>query len=244
LIPSEGTGGVAGTVAIGLGTVADQIPIKDLVPEESRIGDYTVIRDKMERNLALPDKVHRYATHEAGHLIYLIRTKLLVSPPDAIYEGPTIYCEYGEIKGYIAAVTSKTISATHRSFDYGNDGLFEKLALVAAAAGVFEETLLGADEDTETAIQGDKAELYKHCKKARLEDGIEFEGLLLWGFAQRETTKWIQAERTDVDCLMEIARQVILKNCFKSKVDLSGVNFAASLRHPEVSSLLLRLLFE
>lgn len=43
--------------------MTDQIPITDLVPEELRTDNYHAIRDKMERNLVLPEKLQRYALH-------------------------------------------------------------------------------------------------------------------------------------------------------------------------------------
>lgn len=220
----------------------NEISINDLVPPDMRVrDDYRTVRDVMKRNLADQNKVSRYATHESGHLIYLVKTGLVSSAEDAVFAGPTIYWEGGVVKHFMAAVTSKHVRLSDKNLDYTKE-LLDKISLAATAAGVFEEMLLGADDNTAKATEGDKHTFYEHCYKAR-EDGI-FNGRLLWDSAYLETTEWVQKHRADVEALVGIAKQVIFKKCFGLKVELSSKDFAVNHPHDVVSSLLLRLLFE
>ncbi len=80
-----------------------QIPITDLVQEELRKRkDYDTVRGKMEENLARPDKVKRYATHESGHLLYLIKTGLFGLVPS--YEQETTVKTWELINFSLAAI--------------------------------------------------------------------------------------------------------------------------------------------
>lgn len=220
-----------------------EIPIRDLVPDEMRSGnEYDVIRGNMERNLARPDKVERYATHESGHLIYLIKTGLISQPKDAVFAGPTIYLEDGEVRQFSAAVTSNRIRLTDETLEY-TEAILEKAALASAAASEFEKELLGADEDTEKAETGDKGTLFKHCHKAKRRNGIEFQAYTLWPFAQCQTRAWLQENRSECAKLVSISNQVVFSRCFGSRVDLLKADFSIHLPH-EVATLLLQLLFE
>jgi hypothetical protein len=132
--------------------MTDQIPITDLVSKGLQTDDYRAIRDKMERNLACPDKVNRYATHESGHLIYLIKTGLISRPKDAVLAPPTIYLDDkdGSVRQFSAAVSSQRLRLTDKTLVYTGE-LLEKASLAAAAASEFEKALLGEDEDTAKA---------------------------------------------------------------------------------------------
>ena len=201
-----------------------RIPITDHVPKEMQDDGYRAIRDKMELNLARTDKLDRYATHESGHLIYLIKTGLLTCPQDAIFEGPTLYLKDGEVREFSAAVSSKRIRLTDDSLVY-TQAILEKVSLASAAASEFEKELLGADEVTETAANGDKGTLFDHCKKARHDD-VEFEGITLWSSAQSETRKWVHENRTEVDQLVSVSKQVIFIRCFGINLELSAADIS------------------
>jgi hypothetical protein len=219
------------------------IPISDLVPEESRKGkDYDAVRSKMEENLARPDKVNRYATHESGHLLYLIKTGFILNPSDAIFATPTIYFEDGCVRQFSAAVSSERLRLTDKSLVYTEE-LLEKASLAAAAASEFEKALLGEDEDTATAEAGDKATLFMHCYKAMRQTG-SFQGHTLWPSAQRETAKWLRENRTEVEGLIGIARQIVFSRCFGLKVELSKADFDATQEQSEIVAVLLQLLLE
>jgi hypothetical protein len=228
--------------------MADQIPIRDLVPKELRKGEnYDAVRGKMERNLACPDKVKRYATHESGHLLYLIKTGLISSPKDAIFEPPTIYLDDdGNVLQFSAAVSSNRIRLTDNTLVYTEEILY-KASLASAAASEFEKALLGEDEDTAKAEAGDKGTLFLHCYKAMRQDGKlqgRFEGHTLWPSAQHLTAGWLQEDRTEVKGLTGIAKQIVLNQCFGLKMELSQTDFEASQRHTEIVAVLIQLLLE
>jgi hypothetical protein len=222
----------------------NRIPINDLVHEELRKGkDYDTARGKMEENLARPEKVNRYATHETGHLLYLMKTDLISSPTDAIFAGPTIYIDdEGGVRQFSAAVSSQRLRLTDKTLVY-TDELLEKASLAAAAASEFEKALLGEDEDTAKAEAGDKGTLFEHCYKAMRQDG-RFQGHTLWPYAQRETSAWLQENRAGVEGLVGIAKQIVFNRCFGLKVELSQKDFEASQRHTEIVAVLLQLLLE
>jgi len=192
-----------------------EIAIDDLVPQELRArDDYKRICEKMKQNLRREEKLHRYATHEAGHFIYLERQGFLATPEDAIFRGPTIYYENDEIRHFSAAVTSKRISL----FDdhvYTEDFL-KQLALVAAAGGVFERAQLGKDEDTDSGDGGDKYLLFQHCHKAMREFGLPFLGYTLWSSAQREVADDPRNTGTKIEQRLDMVRSVIRLRCFTS----------------------------
>jgi hypothetical protein len=220
------------------------IPISDLVPEELRKGkEYDAVRGKMEENLARPDKVNRYATHESGHLLYLIKTGLISKPNDAIFAGPTIYLEDGCVWQFSAAVSSKRLRLTDSALVYTEE-ILNKAALAAAAASEFEKALLGEDEDTTKAETGDKTTLFKHCHKARSKNGIEFQGFTLWPSAQRETAKWFRENRAEVEGLIGIAKQIVVNRCFGLKAELSKADVDATQEQSEIVAVLLQLLLE
>jgi hypothetical protein len=220
------------------------IPIDDLVPQELRKGEeYDAVRSKMEKNFARPDKVNRYATHESGHLLYLIKTGLISNTKDAVFATPTIYLEDGRVRQFSAAVASNRLRLTDKTLVYTEE-LLEKASLAAAAASEFEKALLGEDEDTTKAQTGDKTTLLEHCHKAKSRNGIEFRGFTLWPSAQRETAKWLRENRAEVEGLIGIAKQIVLNRCFGLKVELSQTDFEASQRHTEIVAVLLQLLLE
>jgi hypothetical protein len=221
-----------------------KITINDLVPEELRKGiEYNSVRDKMEQNLARPDKVNRYATHETGHLLYLIKTGFILNLNDAIFAGPTIYLEDGCVGQFSAAVSSKRLRLTDNTLVYTEE-ILNKAALAAAAASEFEKALLGEGEDTTKAETGDKTTLFKHCHKARSKNGIEFQGFTLWPTAQRETSAWPRENRAEVEGLVGIAKQVVFNRCFGLKAALSKADVDAVQNHSEVLAVLLLLLLE
>src|SRR5712691_7132218 len=159
-----------------------QIPISNNVPKKVQIGEeYSRKLAAMERNLACPKKIDRYATHESGHLLFLLRRDFLGSPWDeeAVYQGPTIFRKDGSIGYFMAAVSSSRISLFDESLVYTRP-LLEKLADVGVAGNVLELEKSVADEETEMARNGDRETFLKHCYKARTRNGITFEGFSMW----------------------------------------------------------------
>lgn len=226
--------------------MTQRIPIRNLVPDEARPNNetYDTILRKMERNLARPDKVNRYATHESGHLLYLIKTGLISQPDDAVFAPPTIYIDDdGDVAQFSAAVSSKHLRLADKTLVYTEE-LLEKASLTAAAASEFEKALLGIDEDTNAAATGDKGMLLKHCHKARRNDGIEFQGLTLWSSAQGATAAWLNENRAEVEALVGIAKQVVFNRCFQLKSELSKADVDAVQSHSEILAVLLLLLLE
>lgn len=217
----------------------NKIPIRNLVPEESRRNNSvcdSVLR-KMEQNLARPDKVTRYATHETGHLLYLIKTGLISNPNDAVFAPPTIYLDDdNDVRQFSAAVSSQRLRLTDKTLVYTEE-LLEKASLAAAAASEFEKALLGADEDTAKAEAGDEATFLSHCHVARGRNDIEFKGRTLWPSAQRKTALWLEENREEVDGLIGIAKQIVFNRCFGLKVELSRADFDATQKHPEYPAL-------
>jgi hypothetical protein len=193
----------------------NEIPIDDLVPQEFRVlDDYKRICEKMKQNLCREDKLHRYATHEAGHFIYLERQGFFPTSADIIFNGPTIYYEDGEIRHFSAAVRSRLISL----FDdrvYTEDYL-KQLALIAAAGGVFERAQLGKDEDTDLGDGGDKYLLFQHCHKAMRQFGLPFLGYTLWYWAQQEVAADPLNTGTEIEQRLDLVRIGIRLRCFKS----------------------------
>jgi hypothetical protein len=192
------------------------IPIddKDVSAEARKTDKYREIRERMERNLALPEKRHRYGTHEAGHLIQLIENGLIDSPDDAVFAGPTIYSDGDEIGYFMAAVTSERIRLSDNSLVYTED-LLNRISLVAAAGTVFETELHGTDEETANAARGDEHHLHKHCYKAFTRFGISFTGYTLWPSAKRQIAERFRQDRDGLELKIEAARPVILAKCFK-----------------------------
>jgi len=191
----------------------EQIPITDLVlPESQVLDDYPKIRAKMGRNLSCSEKVNRYAVHESGHLIYLLRTGLISSVPDARYEGPTIYCEGDTIQYFMAAVTSNKVRLSDKTFVYTKD-ILDKLAYVAVAGTLVERALLGIDEETENASDGDKGTLFKHCYAALERDQIDFEGFTLWT-DKYEEVKNESKGLSEADPLAQQLKKLVFMRCF------------------------------
>jgi hypothetical protein len=221
----------------------NKITIDDRVPKESRKGeDYDAVLSKMEQNLTRPDKVNRYATHETGHLLFLVKTGLISNPSDAIFAPPTIYLEDGCVRQFSAAVSSERLRLTDKALVYTEEFL-EKASLAAAAASEFEKALLGEGEDTATAEAGDKATLFTHCYKAIRQTG-SFQGHTLWSSAQRETARWLRENRTEVEGLIGIAKQIVFNRCFGLKAELSKADFDATQEQSEIVAVLLQLLLE
>lgn len=192
-----------------------ELAIDDLVPQDLRTGDdYKRICEKMKQNLRREDKLHRYATHEAGHFIYLERQGFFPTPADAIFTGPTIYYEDGEIRHFSAAVRSRLISLFDNHV-YTEDYL-KQLALIAAAGGVFERAQLGKDEDTDLGDGGDKYLLFQHCHKAMREFDLPFLGHTLWTWAQREIEVDPRNNGPEIEKRLDLVRPVIRLKCFKS----------------------------
>jgi hypothetical protein len=225
----------------------NKIPISNLVPDESRKGiDYDAVLSKMEENLARLDKVNRYATHESGHLLYLIKTGLISTPPDAVFAGPTIFLEDGCLRNFMAAVSSQRLRLTDKNLVYTEE-LLESASLAAAAASEFEKELLGEDEDTAKAEAGDKGTLFTHCYAAMRQYGAlqgSFKGHTLWPSAQRETAKWLRENRTEVEGLIGIAKQIVFNRCFGLKVEFLKADFDATREQTEIVGVLLPLLLE
>jgi hypothetical protein len=192
----------------------NEIAIDDLVPQKLRTGDdYKRICEKMKQNLRREDKLHRYATHEAGHFIYLERQGFLPTPTDAIFKGPTIYYEDGEIRHFPAAVTSRRISLNNEN-DYTEDYL-KRLARVAVAGGVLERSRLGIDDDSDYGDGGDKYLLFKHCYKAMTKSG-SFLGYTLWSWAQKDVEGDPRNTGTEIEQRLDLVRPIIRLKCFKS----------------------------
>lgn len=195
-------------------TPLSEIPITDLVPlEERERAEYRTILREMKQNLRNPDKVFRYATHEAGHFIYLKKTKLVSSVNDYVYRGPMIYFEDGTIKYFYAGVDSQRVRLSDDNLEYTGK-LLAKLAFVAAAGTVFETLLLGGDEDAAKASGGDEIRLHDFCYKAMVESGIEYRKFTLWPSAYKRVTKYVQKNRPKLDPKVREARKTILEKCF------------------------------
>jgi len=189
------------------------ISIRDLVSEKYRTSkEYFRVRTTMEQNLARSEKIERYATHEAGHFLYLHRTKLIVAPEDAIFEGPTILDEEGEIGYFMAAVRSNRISLSDETLVY-TEALLEDLADASVAGNVFELAKFEADEETKPSATGDFKTLSRHCYKAMTRNGLSYEAFSLWTKAHTRVTKNL-LEASFSDAEIEVAKQVIRKFCF------------------------------
>ena len=196
----------------------ETIAIKDLEPDKPKTKEYSAIRKRMEQNLARPEKLHRYATHEAGHLIYLMRTGLIVSPEEAIFKEPTIYWEDEHIYYFVAAVSSQ--QTTGPTIQYTKEFL-DRLALVAVAANVVEETLLGEDDETAIAREGDKRTLLSHCHRARRQNFVTFEGLTMWPCAREKVVEYLGSNRSELEMLVDLTKPLIFERCFG--LDMSDV---------------------
>jgi hypothetical protein len=185
------------------------VPINDLVPREvraERYDEYCWVRRAMERNLSSPIKIHRYATHESGHLLYMERTGLISSPEDAIFERPTIYFDPVDgFKFFMAAV-----GCSHGTYSLE---CLNKLAQAGVAAGVIEITLLRAGEDTHTAIREDELKFQWRCYDAFWDNGISVEYYRLWE-AARERVKQDVAESSDLESRIDRLRPLVLQRCF------------------------------
>jgi hypothetical protein len=196
--------------------MTEQISINDLVPPEHLVGqvadDYSRIRSTLEENLRNPNKIDRYAAHESGHFLYLERTKLISSPADAVFAGPTIYYQDGAIRYFVAAVTSNKVSLLDTTLVY-TKSLLEKLAYVAVAGTVVERALYNTDEETEMAADGDKYMLFKHCYRAMERDQITFEGHTLWKDKYNTVTQE-NVGLSDNDPTMQLLKKLILVRCF------------------------------
>jgi hypothetical protein len=190
-----------------------KIPINDSVPDTWRGHDYRAIRDRMERNLKDLTKVYRYATHESGHLIYFMKTKLVSSPEDAIYAGPTIYLKNEKIEHYNAAVNSPHTLLSDPALEITQD-LLDKLALAAFAGGAIERAFLGEDEDTANAMDGDENRLHSFCYKGMTDFEIPFDGYGLWSSARRLVEDDVLKNRADIASKVENARRIVLGRCF------------------------------
>jgi hypothetical protein len=192
--------------------MAQQIPIRDLVSEEFRTGDYPTIRATMEKNLTRPEKIDRYATHESGHLLFFLRRGLM-SPSEAIYGRPTILrLQDGSIGYFVAGVTSSRISLLDKTLVYDMP-LLEKLADIGVAGNVLELNKYDVDEETEIGVKGDFKTFFDHCYEARARNAVKFEAYSMWTNAFGRVQTELR-ENPLPDSLIDSTKQVIRKRCF------------------------------
>jgi hypothetical protein len=186
------------------------IRIDDRVPSEiqkKKYGEYCRVRGELQQNLARPEKVHRYATHEAGHLLYWEKTGIISRFNVAVFEGPTIFVEGDEICFTRAGVGCSRLPGYTKE-------LLEKLSLVAVAGSLIETALLGSDEYTDKAAEGDEFRFQRHCSNARMSDWIDSAPSQLWKRARDIVGQAILKNRLGIESRVKTLRPIVLTRCF------------------------------
>jgi hypothetical protein len=185
-------------------------PINDRVPEEIRnkkYEEYCRVRTELEQNLACPEMVLRYATHEAGHLLYWEKTGIVSRFNVAVFEGSTIFAEGDEICSTRAGV------GCYRLPDYTEE-LLKNLSLIAVAGSLIEAALLGSDEYTDKAAERDEFRFQRHCTNAHMRNYIDSNPSQLWKRARDIVEHALVKDPLGIESRVNVLRPIVLERCF------------------------------